>query len=136
MFKKIAHVCLNVRNLERSIDYYSKLGFITKFKFTRKGKYFGTYLEISDGNYIEMFENPDLNEVQNTGIAHFCLQTDDIDYVIETLQSRNIKFTQKKLGCDNTYQIWLTDPDGNQFEVHQYTNLSAQLKPRNVEADW
>ncbi len=136
MFTRIAHVCLNVKNLDRSIEYYSKLGFCTKFKFTRKGKYFGAYMEFSDGNFIEMFENPDLKEVQNTGIAHFCLETDNIDNVIKVLEKRNVQFTQKKLGCDNTYQIWLTDPDGNQFEVHQYTAQSTQLKPKDVEADW
>jgi hypothetical protein len=43
----------------------------------------------------------------------------------------------KKLGCDRTWQIWLSDPDGNQSEVHQYTEKSAQLTTGgSVEVDW
>lgn len=136
MFKRIAHVCLNVKSLERSIDYYSKLGFEPRFKFTRNGKYFGVYMELNSGNFIEIFENPEMDTVINNGIAHFCLETDDIDMVIKKLIERDVQFTQKKLGCDNTYQVWLTDPDGNQFEVHQYTAQSAQIIPRDIESDW
>ncbi|MFW5774709.1 MAG: VOC family protein, partial [Chitinivibrionales bacterium] len=121
MFKRIAHVCLNVQNLAHSINYYSTLGFSPVFRFTRDGALFGAYLKIAEGTYIEMFENKDLQKPQNTGIAHFCLETEDIDAVIEELRTKGVDFTEKKIGCDNTYQIWLTDPDGNQFEVHQYT---------------
>lgn len=136
MFKRIAHVCLNVRDLARSVDYYSTLGFSPVFRFTREGALFGAYLKISEGNYIEMFEDKNLTDPQNTGIAHFCLETEDIDGVIEKLRAKGVSFTPKKKGCDNTYQIWLTDPDGNQFEVHQYTDKSSQLTGEDVEADW
>ncbi|WP_438036514.1 VOC family protein [Sorangium sp. So ce204] len=136
MFKRIAHVCLNVRDLQRSVDFYGKLGFATKFSFTREGAPFGAYLEIADGNYVEMFEDRNLGEVVNTGIAHFCLETDDMDAVMATLKRRGVPFTEKKLGCDNTYQIWLADPDGNKFEVHQYTPTSTQYTGGVIEADW
>jgi hypothetical protein len=42
----------------------------------------------------------------------------------------------EKLGCDDTWQIWLKDPDGNAFEVHQYTPKSMQFTGGTVEADW
>ncbi|MES2934477.1 MAG: VOC family protein [Pseudomonadota bacterium] len=136
MFKRIAHVCLDVKDLQRSIDYYSKLGFKTKFQFTRKGQDFGVYLEIAENNYIEIFENKDLGPVINNGLKHFCLEADDLDLVMKNLTAQGVDFTEKKLGCDNTWQIWLKDPDGNAFEVHQYTATSAQQKGQVVEADW
>ncbi len=136
MFKRIAHVCLNVQNLARSTDYYSALGFSPLFKFTRDGALFGAYLKISEGNYIEMFEDKNLHNPQNTGIVHFCLETENIDKVIENLKKKGIDFTEKKIGCDHTYQIWLSDPDGNKFEVHQYTEKSSQITGESVEADW
>jgi len=137
MFKRIAHVCLYVKDFNRSIQYYSKFGFKVIFKFTRSGSDFGAYLQIAPENYIEIFESKDSGPVINNGIAHFCLQTDDIDAVMEKLKAAQVQFTPKKLGCDNTYQIWLTDPDGNQFEVHQYTAKSTQLTGGgDVEADW
>ncbi|MCL2260087.1 MAG: VOC family protein [Fibromonadales bacterium] len=132
----LAHVCLNVNNLERSMEYYQKLGFHSKFKFTRNGMNFGNYLQICDGNYIELFENLDMVAPVNTGLVHFCLENDDIDELIKKLDSQGISHTDKKLGCDHTWQIWLTDPDGNTFEVHQYTAESLQKLGGEVEADW
>lgn len=136
MITRIAHVCLNVKDINRSIQFYKKLGFSSVFKFTKNGSEFGVYLQISEGNFIEMFENKDLGQIVNNGLAHFCLESPDIDVLIEKLKLEGVDFTAKKLGCDQTYQIWLTDPDGNSFEVHQYTDRSSQFTGVTVEADW
>jgi len=136
MFKRLAHVCLHVRDLQRSLAFYSKLGFENRFRFTRKGEYFGAYLEIAEGNYLEIFEEKSLTQVVNNGLVHFCLETEDMDALTRTLAERGVEFTEKKFGADNTWQIWLTDPDGNRFEVHEYTPASTQLTGGVVEADW
>jgi catechol 2,3-dioxygenase-like lactoylglutathione lyase family enzyme len=136
MFKRIAHVCLNVKDLDRSIAWYEKLGLRPLFDFTRGGKRFGVYMKIAEGSFIEIFEEPELGPVVNNGLAHFCLETDDIDAVMASLTERGVAFAPKKLGVDNTYQIWLEDPDGNRFEVHQYTPASTQFSGGSVEADW
>ena len=137
MFKRIAHVSLKTKDLQKSIEYYSKLGFSVQFMFTNNGADYGVYLKIGPDNFIEIFEDKNLGTVVNNGIAHFCLETDSIDAVIEQLTALQVPFTPKKLGCDSSWQIWLTDPDGNQFEVHQYTENSMQRKEGgSVEIDW
>lgn len=136
MFKGIAHVCLNVRDLKRSIAYYEKLGFKIRFDFTRKGRDFGVYMEVAPGQFVEMFEEPNLGTIVNNGLVHFCLEAEDIDAVMSQLTQAGVAFTPKKLGCDNTWQIWLEDPDGNKFEVHQYTKDSTQFTGGTIEADW
>lgn len=136
MFSRIAHMCLNVKDLQRSLDYYTRLGFESCFRFTRSGQPFGAYLRLTDHQFIEIFENPAMEAPINTGIAHFCLESENIDVTIEQLQKRDIAFTPKKMGCDHTYQIWLEDPDGNRFEIHQYTPQSLQYCGGTVEADW
>jgi lactoylglutathione lyase/glyoxylase I family protein len=118
------------------MEYYQKFGLKPRFKFTRHGKHYGHYLEINGNQYIELFEDPNMETPVNTGIVHFCLENDDIDAFIEKLDSEKIPHTEKKLGCDNTYQIWLADPDGNAFEIHQYTDKSLQKIGGEVEADW
>jgi lactoylglutathione lyase len=132
----LAHISLNVKNLERSMEYYQKLGFKPKLEFARQGKHYGHYLEICDNNYIELFENPDMDAPVNTGIMHFCLESKDIDDLVKVLDSQGILHTDKKMGCDNTWQIWLTDPDGNAFEIHQYTKESMQRVGGVAEVDW
>ena len=136
MIKGIAHVCLNVRNLGVSIEYYTSLGFKVRFRFTRKGSLFGAYLEIAPGSFLEIFETRETAGGNAGGIAHFCLETDDIDGFISRCTNAAVAVTPKKKGCDNTWQVWLHDPDGNSFEVHQYTEKSAQLLGGDVEADW
>jgi catechol 2,3-dioxygenase-like lactoylglutathione lyase family enzyme len=136
MLKRIAHVCLNVRNLDRSLDFYTRLGFEPVFRFTRAGKPFGVYLRLAESTFIEIFEDPTLEVPVNTGLLHFCLETDNLDGMMAQLGAQGIAFTEKKLGCDHTWQIWLKDPDGNAFEVHQYTPKSMQFTGGTVEADW
>lgn len=137
VFKRIAHVCLTTHNLELSIAFYRRLGCREVFRFTRNGRDSGVYLEIASEHYVEIFEESTRGPVINNGITHFCLETDDIDGVIEHCTREKITFTPKRLGCDHTWQIWLIDPDGNRFEVHQYTAESTQRTGRGpVEADW
>ena len=136
MFKRIAHVCLNVQNLERSLDFYQRLGLEPVFRFTREGRLFGVYLKLAEASFIEVFEDPTLATPRNTGLAHFCLETADLDTLVTRLRARGIVCSEKKLGCDDTWQIWLEDPDGNAFEVHQYTPKSMQFAGGTVEADW
>ena len=136
MFKRIAHVCLNVKDLDRSIAYYEKLGLTIVFRFTRHGAPYGVYMKISDGSFIEFFEEPGMGPVVNNGIVHFALETDDIDALAAKLAESGIVTSPKKLGVDNTWQTWLQDPDGNRFEIHQYTPQSMQFSGGTVEADW
>ena len=136
MFKRIAHVCLNVRNLQQSLDFYAGLGLEPVFRFTRKGGLFGVYLKLAEASFIEIFEDPKLEAPVNTGLVHFCLESEDLDRLMTDLRRRGVVFTEKKLGCDHTWQIWLKDPDGNAFEVHQYTPQSMQFTGGTVEADW
>jgi len=137
VFNKIAHVCVYVENLERSVEYYTKIGFRKRFAFNRGGKLFGIYLEFGEGNFVELFEDASRGPGAARGrLAHFCLETPDINAAMLSLEERGIEFSPKKLGCDSTYQIWLKDPDGNDFEIHQYTPNSSQLVGGDVEADW
>jgi len=138
VFDKIAHVSLSVKNLQASIDFYTKLGFTKRFVFNKNGRLFGVYLEFGRGNFIEIFEDtrPKRSGASKRTVGHFCLETPNIDTAIESLSSRGIEHTPKKSGADSTYQIWLKDPDGNEFEIHQYTPESSQLTGKDVEADW
>ncbi|MDR7267508.1 catechol 2,3-dioxygenase-like lactoylglutathione lyase family enzyme [Pelomonas saccharophila] len=135
-FKRIAHVCLHVSDLQRSLAYYAKLGFTEVFHFTRKGRDFGRYLRVADQCYLEIFEEAGRGPVVNNGIAHFCLETDDLEGLMAHLDAQGVAYTPAKLGGDFTWQIWLQDPDGNKFEVHRYTDQSMQLLGGTMEADW
>ncbi|TIP51868.1 MAG: VOC family protein, partial [Mesorhizobium sp.] len=44
--------------------------------------------------------------------------------------------TPKKLACDDTYQAWITDPNGVRIELFEYTAKSAQFAGGDRVADW
>ncbi len=133
----IAHVCVKARNLSETVGFYEKLGFKPIFKFVRGGKDYGMYVEIAEGQYLEFFEEPDSSAYPNAALAHFCLETDDIEAAARDMDAKGIAHTPVKLGPDKTYQLWLTDPNGLSFELHQYTKESAQTAgPGVIEADW
>ncbi len=134
--KRLAHVCLFVKDLDRSLAYYRKLGFKDRFQFTHKGGDFGRYMEIADKTYVEIFEYPGKGPAVDPGLVHFCLESEDLDGFIAYLKTQGVTHTPKSLGCDHTWQIWLEDPDGNKFEVHEYTDKSMQQHGGVVEADW
>lgn len=136
MIARLAHLCIHVQDVNRSIDFYStKLGLPVKFTFEKNGKLNGAYFGCGGNSYIEIFEVPYAERV-NTSLQHFCLETEDIDAFIADVRSRGVACTDKSLGCDETWQAWMEDPDGNKFEVHQYTPRSFQHQGGVAVVNW
>ena len=42
------------------------------------------------------------------------------------LRGRGVEVSDPKLGSDQSWQAWITDPDGNRIELHDYTAESWQ----------
>ncbi len=136
MITRFAHVCLNVKDIQKTIDFYNKtIGLPVEFTFLKDGRIIGVYFNTGGMNFIEAFENKNV-EVVNTGLVHFCLETDNIDATIEEFASKGIPCTPKKFGCDRSWQTWIQDPDGNKIEIHEYTKESAQLNGGTIQVDW
>jgi len=133
--KTIAHVCLRTTDLARTRDFYCDgLGLKPAFSFTRKGEVIGFYLEVADGNFIEVFkaEKAEGSRPENS-LAHFCLETDDIEGMRRTLAERGYAPGAVIMGADHSPQFWVEDPNGISFEFHQYTDRSAQKTGKDVE---
>ena len=138
--KTIAHVCIKSSNLDRTLDFYcGGLGLERKFNFTRKGRVIGFYLQLAERGFIEVFETAEVvRTVADSGLQHYCLETDDMEAVRRRFVDRGFEPGEIKMGVDGSLQFWITDPSGVAFEFHQYTDRSAQLDPsnRDVEVDW
>ncbi len=95
---------------------------------------FNVYIEIAPGQAIELFpkgedqkEHPGFND--HLGYSHFALLTDDIYAAKEKLISKGAPlYRDISKGPSGTYQCWFSDPDGNYFELMQYTEDSYQIK--------
>jgi len=128
MITGLAHICYTVADLEASIDFYqNKLGFSHAFDFINdEGKRFGVYLHIGERNFIELFTGKVDGSVKGYSYRHCCLEVDDINATASELKNRGAEVSQVKMGSDNSWQAWITDPDGNRIELHQYTPESKQ----------
>ncbi|HEY5043042.1 MAG TPA: VOC family protein [Verrucomicrobiae bacterium] len=137
MIKALAHICIFSKDLDRSLDFYCvALGLRRHFDFFKDGKLFGFYLQVSPGQFIEVFMAGADLEVRHQRIHHVCLEVEDIDVLRDALIKRGVEVTPKKLGCDETWQCWCKDPDGTEVEFQQYTPRSSQFTKTNCIVDW
>jgi len=126
MIKRIAHLCFTVADLEASRYFYCDvMGLKQAFDFVRDGKVVGFYLDAGSGNFLEFFKTGE-KKTGESAIAHFCLEVDCIDEMREKFIKAGIPVSEKSMGADHSYQAWITDPDGVQIELHEYTPESCQ----------
>jgi catechol 2,3-dioxygenase-like lactoylglutathione lyase family enzyme len=133
--KSVAHLCLKTKNLQATLDFYGgALGLRKLFNFNRHGEVIGFYLKAANDTFIEVFQMHDA-EV-GTGrqlLHHFCLETDDIKKLWQTLSEKGYGPRELIMGADNALQFWVQDPNGLDIEIQQYTERSAQFTGEDVE---
>lgn len=162
--KKFGHLAFNCKDQKKSVAFYRDiLGCEEKFSLTYgdmakaikdgaeargvkipefvlksflkdKDRTWITYVEIADGEFIELFDQKGawikrLTKHYHLNYQHFSIIVEDIYAVKEELVAKGVKIdTDISLGLDNTYQMWIHDPDGNKIEMMQYTENSMQTR--------
>ena len=127
MVKALAHICFVVADLQRSIDFYGSLELEPAFYFTNEqGQRTGAYLSIGGRSFIELFAGTVQRPGEGTSYRHFCLEVEDARTTASALRDTGIGVSDVVLGTDQSWQCWLSDPDGNRIELHQYTDASWQ----------
>jgi len=128
MVAGVAHVCFQVRDLEASLAFYrDRLGLKPAFDFTDdQGRRYGVYLCAGSRSFIELFAADVIQASPNQSYQHLCLEVDDIEQTARELRGRGVDVSAVAMGTDHTWQAWLSDPDGNRIELHQYTPESWQ----------
>ena len=128
MIRGLAHICFRVSDLEASLAFYrDRLGLKPAFDFRdEQGRRFGVYLHVGGRNFIELFAAEAVKTAPDQSYQHFCLEVEDIEQTVGKLRSGGVEVTEVKMGDDHSWQAWLSDPDGNRIELHQYTPESWQ----------
>ncbi|WP_315074607.1 VOC family protein [uncultured Clostridium sp.] len=152
-FNSIMHVSFHTENLERIREFYEdKLGLKPKmivrfgaYKDKKDSAFYKMaltnpddiciiYIEIAPGQFVEFFPKwfemkPKEDWNTRLGYGHFALLVDDIHETRDELVRRGVEIdVEPNIGNSHTWQMWIHDPDGNRFEIMQYTEDSFQLK--------
>lgn len=150
----VMHIAFFTDRMDEMIDFYTnKLGGTVKV-LTRYNAYRGrtdrpvqaaiaesdpnrivnVYIELAPGQFIELFPKEE-GQAEHTapwnselGYSHFAVTVDDIHAAASDLEATGVTLdTSLSKGPSGTWQFWVHDPDGNKFEVMQYTEDSYQL---------
>lgn len=134
VFPNIAHVALQVRDLQTSIDFYEKLGFPEFLRLNNDdGNPWIVYMRVTDDFYFELFPGPDTGFVEKgkTGIHHTSLLAANLDETVAHLERVGIALEsplKNKLGVDGNRGCWIVDPDGNRIELMEMAPDCVQLE--------
>lgn len=99
----------------------------------RKDEVSIVYIRVAPGEFLELYPgDPMMERIQagqrNVGYLHLSLEVDDVAAWRAYLLEKGVNITSEiSLGCDNAYQFWMTDPDGNEIEMMQYLPNAYQL---------
>ena len=159
LFKNLFHVTIFVNDIEKSLDFYKRLGFELLFdvRETPDSKPWNHYLRIAHEQYLEIqtvkgaapAPHPAPREVikhADSSLWHYALQTEDIGNTIEILRQRGITVWKdpEKSGVvkdvsdvhhaeDGCLVVWLIDPDGNPIEVMEQVGQTLQRKTDYID---
>jgi catechol 2,3-dioxygenase-like lactoylglutathione lyase family enzyme len=132
---KLAHVCIETQDLDKTEVFYRGLGLRRQFDFKNKdGLLVGFYLAFENESFIEVILN---RMPQSDGvIKHFAIETDDIDQARADAIDAGIDVGEKEFSGDRLWMFTCRDPNGIFIEVMQYTQDSMQRVGGVCEVDY
>ena len=75
----IAHIALRVHDLDASVSFYEKLGFVRAFALSRDGKVYEAFIKINDRQFIELY--PATPQHADAEFLHVCFEGDNLQAV-------------------------------------------------------
>ncbi len=114
----IAHVALRVNDLQKSHDFYGKLGFEEAFSFTDAGKVSVSYVKVNDRQFIELI--PRTSDSQPGGILHTCFEVADIESLHKAYVDTGLQPTEAKKARAGNLLFVMHGPDNQLLEYTQY----------------
>jgi lactoylglutathione lyase/glyoxylase I family protein len=137
MIKQLTHINIGSYDLATSEHFYCNiLGMEKTFEFIKDGELYGFYIVAGNTTFVEVFIEE--NEIKDTPtiMRHLCFEVEDLEAAIAEIRVKGWEITDKKFGCDNSWQAWITDPSGVQIELMQYTKESSQFTGKSCDVDW
>jgi lactoylglutathione lyase len=115
------HVGLRVSDLDRSLGFYTAVGYEVLGEVPATGLGRLTMLKLPGDEFVtlELVHNRDHGPVEPGGFNHLVIQVDDMHATVAQLAARGVE-AEEPASPDGSAQFltaWLTDPDGYRIEL-------------------
>ena len=118
------HVGLRVAELERSLSFYTGLGYevLGHVPETEFGSLTMIKLPGDDFVTVELIHNPRVGVVHPGGLNHVVIQVESMTATVAHLTARGIEVETPSSpdGTEDFWTAWITDPDGYRIELVQW----------------
>ena len=135
MITGYAHLALTVKDMEKSVDFYTRvLGCKKAFELPNRetGAPHIVYIHVCKNVFLELFYGGKVRHEWSReviGYNRICINCEDINVVIKQVEAAGWPFdTALKKGGDKFLEAWISDPDGNRIELMQIDPESPQGK--------
>jgi catechol 2,3-dioxygenase-like lactoylglutathione lyase family enzyme len=124
----IAHIALRVSDLDRSRNFFHRLGFEEAFSLSRDGKTTEVFVKVNDRQFIELY--PRTGADQPIGWIHVCYEADSLDALDALYVARGLRPSPVVKGGAGNLIFSLNDPEGRVVEFTQYLPGSMHFADR------
>jgi lactoylglutathione lyase len=119
------HVGFRVSDLERSIAFYTAVGYEVVGHVPETGLGHLTMLKLPADDFVtvELVHDPRAGEVVlGTGLSHLVVQVESVDSTVARLADAGIEAEEPVSpdGSDDFWTTWIADPDGRRIELVQW----------------
>ena len=118
------HFGLRVTDLDRSLAFYSALGYevVGTVPETAFGRLTMIKLPGDEFVTIELVHDPASTAAVGTGLNHFVIAVESMAAAVADLGARGVEVEEPTSpnGSADFLTAWITDPDGNRIELVQW----------------
>ena len=123
----INHIAINVSDLGKSENFYSRILGLKKSGFIDMGDHTLTYFDLTNQTRLELIHyltHTDAASVRETSrdiYRHFCIETDNINLIYEACRKNNVSVRKKPSYIDalKCVTMLITDPNNVEIEIIQ-----------------
>jgi lactoylglutathione lyase len=118
------HIGLRVADLERSLAFYTGLGYEVLGAVPETGFGSLTMLKLPGDEFVtlELVHDPGRGRVDPGGLNHVVIQVESMNAIFAELAARQVAVEPPASpdGSEDFWTAWVTDPDGYRIELVQW----------------
>ncbi len=122
MISGIDHVAIIVKDMDRSIKFYSGvLGLVILYDGRKDGGNKKSFLGIKEKSFVALTENPNKNVDPDIieSVCHIAFKVNKLEIAKESLAKKNVEFIEEKKNDKGKIVAYhFLDPDGFELEIY------------------